>query len=526
MKKHILFIFGLVACASIVKAQVPVPTAGAAVVTDFTGFTGTGFNAAPAAGQLDSDDWSATDTGTPANNFAFGAASPAAWAQGATAVAVTTGGAYALTANTTPPALLLQGSGTFATNMTLTQSYVNNTGSTMTQLAAAYDLIIRNDQARATAVNFSYSTDGVTFVNVPNVAFTTSTTAAGAALQTINMATSIQGLSIANGSNFFIRWTIADAGGAGSRDEVGLDNISVTLNNTALTTAADACSTAQNIGTATATATCATNVTSLTFGNQITLLNQSNSTATPANPYIYQAGCNPTTNMPDLARDVWYSVTTGSNTTILNVAISGLTTPSVAIWQGGCGSLIGRGCAVGSAGSLNTNFAGLQPNTTYLLQVSGGTLADVGNFTLSVSGGRDCRPCPANPATLAMSPQPTNGAYAPGTVVTFTATVHGWNNTGGNGGNNWFSGLEFPTVGAGWTNITPLSGPTSCDNMGIWQYEATPTATYGLTGNYGAGFYYNSYLDGAHNPLTPSPFDNVGDGEITVILVFLLQITQ
>lgn len=199
-------------------------------------YTAAGFQAAPAAGQLDSDGWAAT--GWTDGALAFGGTQTTAatdYTRGATAVAVATSGFYSYTGaphSAANPALLIQPGGTDWAPGTLTLRILNNTGSTITSYTISYDLFIQNDQARSNSLNFSYSTDNVTYTPVAALDYTS--TAAADALGYVQVGTSpsksttVSSLSIANGSYFYVRWSGADVGGTGSRDEFGMDDIKVT----------------------------------------------------------------------------------------------------------------------------------------------------------------------------------------------------------------------------------------------------------------------------------------------------------
>lgn len=106
---------------------------------------------------------------------------------------------------------------------------IQNTGSTaITELSIAYEIKVYNDQGRASTFNFEHSADDVTYV--PEVALDYTSPAgadASPAWQTVTRSITISGLNIAPGAYYYLRWTSNDAGGSGSRDELGLDDISV-----------------------------------------------------------------------------------------------------------------------------------------------------------------------------------------------------------------------------------------------------------------------------------------------------------
>lgn len=197
-------------------------------------FTSAGFEPnTVAAGRLNSNAWAVT--GWSDGALAFGGTRIVAntdYTRGAAAAPVVTGGIYAYTAaphSAANPALMIQPGGSDWAPGTLTLK-IENTGTTnITKLVVSYNLYNRNDQARGNSFNFSYSADDVTYTAVPALDFTSPAAADALGWVLIgNKSTTINGLSIAPGSFYYIRWSGADVNGTGSRDEFGLDDISLT----------------------------------------------------------------------------------------------------------------------------------------------------------------------------------------------------------------------------------------------------------------------------------------------------------
>jgi hypothetical protein len=222
------------------SATLSITTTGAASVITFDStlagisngqFTGAGFQSTPSAGQLDSDAWAVT--GWSNGNLAFGGTQTTAntdYTRGAVTTAQTTGGIYAH--GTTNRQLLIQPGGSDWAPGTMTLRVANNTGMSINTWVISYDLFVRNDQARSNSFNFSYSTDGSTFITtgLADALFTyTSPAAAGVtSLASVGSPSATISPTVANGGNLFFRWSGADVGGSGSRDEFALDNISIT----------------------------------------------------------------------------------------------------------------------------------------------------------------------------------------------------------------------------------------------------------------------------------------------------------
>ncbi|MCC7507183.1 MAG: hypothetical protein IT259_17890, partial [Saprospiraceae bacterium] len=199
-----------------------------------TAFSGVGFSPDPViAGRLNSNAWAVT--GWSDGALAFGGTNTAGdYARGSVSTAQTTGGFYAFTGtpqSVANPCLMIQpGSSDWAPG-TLTLR-IENTGTTnITQLTVSYNIYVRNDQGRANSFNFSHSADNVTYTAVPALDYTSIQVADALGWVLVGSApsrsTTITGLSIAPGSFYYIRWNGADAGGSGSRDEFGLDDINV-----------------------------------------------------------------------------------------------------------------------------------------------------------------------------------------------------------------------------------------------------------------------------------------------------------
>jgi predicted extracellular nuclease len=199
----------------------------------FGSFTAAGFGPTPTAGQLDSDIWVVRgfgDNATPA--YGFSGASGTDFGRGIIAPPTdpTTGGVYAGAITAADRALIVQPTGSeFDANGVIEARVKNTSGATATSFTVDFDWIARNNGDRADAMTFSYSTDGTNFTNVPAAAFTSpATLAAGAGFVSKDIAPiTLSGLSVAANADLFLRWTHTTSTGSGSRDEVGIDNVTV-----------------------------------------------------------------------------------------------------------------------------------------------------------------------------------------------------------------------------------------------------------------------------------------------------------
>ncbi|MFN8155479.1 MAG: gliding motility-associated C-terminal domain-containing protein [Bacteroidia bacterium] len=261
----------------------------------------------------------------------------------------------------------------------------------------------------------------------------------------------------------------------------------------------DACTGATNLGLLPIPSACPGGI------GALATLNTTNLCATAPSPYTSMLGCQPAGNMASPAADVWYRFDiTGPS---LNVNISGgLANPNVGLYEGSsCANLIARGCAIGSNGSLNTTFGGLAAGT-YYLQVSGGSLADQCDFSLTLQNNYDCAGCVIQ-SNFTANPPPVNGTYNAGQTVNFCFTISDYNQTSA----NWLHGV-IPTFGPGWdmSTFTPISA-TNCSGQGSWNWyntNVTSSATGTVTG---PGFYYESALGNINGVTDANPGNNFGD---------------
>jgi hypothetical protein len=151
-------------------------------------------------------------------------------ARGSSSGGVSSGGFYAFDVSGSGDyALGVQPAGSDFTPGYITLKLLNNTGSAITQLDIGYEVWVLNDQDRANSFNFSHSADDSTYTAVAALNFTSTEAADGSpAWAKVDRSTSITSINIANGANYYLRWTGDDVSGGGSRDEFALDDIQVT----------------------------------------------------------------------------------------------------------------------------------------------------------------------------------------------------------------------------------------------------------------------------------------------------------
>ncbi|MEM6884684.1 MAG: PEP-CTERM sorting domain-containing protein [Verrucomicrobiota bacterium] len=199
------------------KAQLAITTLSSTETIDFQSFDGSGFAATPAAGQLDSDTWDIQ-----------GFNSAGDLARGASSGGVTTGGVYSFDVGGGNNTLGFQPGGSDFTPGTATLTIQNTTGFTVNSWNFGYDLWVFNDQGRANSFNWEWSTDNVSFNSLST--YTSVEVADGAPAWNNVQNNTANGIaaSVANNGFIYLRWAGDDVSGGGSRDEFGIDNVTVT----------------------------------------------------------------------------------------------------------------------------------------------------------------------------------------------------------------------------------------------------------------------------------------------------------
>lgn len=194
------------------------------VTIDFAGFQAAGFATSPSATQLDADDWATTGFSDGAK--AFGVENTTGdHARGTTTS--TTAGIYGVDRGSGNRALVIRPTGAEFNPGTLSLRFQNSTGSSISSIDFSYNIVVNNDQTRSNSWNFAYSTDNTTYSPVSALDYA-STATASAGYTTVARSTTITGLNILDGEFFYVRWNSADISGSGSRDLLGVDDISLT----------------------------------------------------------------------------------------------------------------------------------------------------------------------------------------------------------------------------------------------------------------------------------------------------------
>ncbi|MES3101643.1 Calx-beta domain-containing protein [Sphingomonas faeni] len=207
-----------------------VPVIASIFATNFANFAASGFapGAAASSGQLDSNVWRVvglSDQTNPA--YGFTGASGGDFGRGLINGDPVTAGVY------TPVndrALILQPTGAELEAGGFIEARIQNTsGATATSFDIGFDWAYRNNATRGETMQLAYSTDGTTFTSVAAASFTTPTAIDNTTANFTNQneQVSIAG-TVADGGYLYLRWIHVSSVGSGSRDEVGIDNVSVT----------------------------------------------------------------------------------------------------------------------------------------------------------------------------------------------------------------------------------------------------------------------------------------------------------
>ena len=219
-----IILSGLAISTSWVSAQV-------IFTEDFDSFDGSGFQSNPTTGQLDSDFWSIT--GLSDGDLAFGGTRTTGdYAKETDFDSVTGGGIYAFELGQDSGDFILgvQPIGLDFTPGDFTLKFTNDTGSTLDGIIVSYDIAVFNDRGRSSSFNFAHKDDsGDTFSAITSLDFTTPTTAdtSPQSWTTTTITTTITGITLTDGDDYFLQWSSDDVGGSGNRDQFGLNNVVV-----------------------------------------------------------------------------------------------------------------------------------------------------------------------------------------------------------------------------------------------------------------------------------------------------------
>ncbi|HEY64793.1 MAG TPA: hypothetical protein G4O02_09500 [Caldilineae bacterium] len=215
------------------------PILASTITFTFSDFAGYGFAPDPSPGQLDSDIWRIKGLSDGDGEFG-GTHTDGDFARGISTGGEIPGGVYAFEVADQNVILGIQPTASDFNPGDITLKIINDTGDTITDVYVEYEIWYYNDQPRASALNFSYSTDDTNYTNIPSLDFTTPEDEdPSPSWQFVSRSTTISGMNIPPNGMLYLKWTGRDVGGQGYRDEYGIDNVTVQLQTTGGITAVD-----------------------------------------------------------------------------------------------------------------------------------------------------------------------------------------------------------------------------------------------------------------------------------------------
>ncbi len=196
------------------------------ITENFETWGGAGFSLTPGPGQLLSV-WGGSGMATP---LTVGAEISGAtdWSRGTDAGGgVTQGGAYAFTTPGPNTIFGFQPTGSAFNPGTFTR-YLLNDGTAVTNPVISFNRWVNNDAPRSNTFNVSYSFDDVTYTPIPSLDYASPLAADALGLVDLGLQTvTLTGVTVPPNSGFAVRFSSADNGGSGARDEFGIDNLSI-----------------------------------------------------------------------------------------------------------------------------------------------------------------------------------------------------------------------------------------------------------------------------------------------------------
>ncbi len=195
------------------------------------GFDGSGAKQEPGPGQLDADAWEIL--GFSDGDRRFGEESGTGdHARGSSDGGVSTGGVYAFTVEEGNVALGVQPTaGDFAPGSISLRVPLELWPETKVTLG--YTVWVYNDQDRSTEWTVAYSLDGENWIDIGETTLVTPELADAAPVWTPHAFTAESALDfspdLSGHDALYLRWTSADSGGTGGRDEAAIDDITVSL---------------------------------------------------------------------------------------------------------------------------------------------------------------------------------------------------------------------------------------------------------------------------------------------------------
>lgn len=194
----------------------------------FETYAGTGFQPTAICGQLTSDQFAAT--GWSDGDLAFGGTRTTAstdFTRGVLSAPTTQGGFFAMTVSPGNRAFGFQPGGSDFAPGVLTLAIQNISATTYSGADLSYSIWVRNDAPRGNTLNFAFSVDGINFVDLPALNFTSPAAADALGFQQTLRTATLGGFEIPPSSRLYLRFSTNDLLGSGARDEIAIDDVVV-----------------------------------------------------------------------------------------------------------------------------------------------------------------------------------------------------------------------------------------------------------------------------------------------------------
>ena len=480
--------------STISQAQQSILTAGVAVTQNFDGM-GTGL-AIPAPFKINVTT-SVTDYANAANVTAV---TKVAGITGINAFTGTsTGAAYNMangdSATATDRAVGFLNTASYASSRSIMYAFTNNTGVTVTSLSIAWDYEKYRSGSRAWSWTFFHGPTSASLIastagDLAYPADLNNTTIPNPVLVTPK-SVSITGLSIANGTTYYLRWTLTTSNlptaGSSNGQALAIDNVSLTLTGSAPATPT------VNIVSANPAVAAASiqqgSINNLLYSSTVTVSNAAvtlNSvTCTPAGTYI------PTTDVTNLK--LWYSPLSTFNAATA-VLVGNVTPPASGVGQ-----------------TYTPPIGVPMPVGTYYFYVTADIpcTATIGK-TMSINA-----PVAAN-FSFASSIVPTVAAFASGVQTISAALPNAVVGAYANGGN--------AQITTGWSSIAGCYDEVMIVATDAASVVATPTgngSAYTANLNYGAGTLVGNAYCVYKGTTSPVTFSNLINGTLYNIAIYV-----
>ena len=197
-------------------------------------YEGGGLSPSPASGQLDSNGL--LIEGLSEGDTSFGGSHVSGdFARGASTGGVGAGGLYAFDVSnggTSDIALGVQPGGSDFTPGAIILKFENRTGSTITDLNIAYEVFVKNNEARGNSITFETGGDFNNTTAVNGLDYVTPAATDGIFNTTWRRSlfqTNVS-VNIADGGVYYLKWSSDDATGSSNRDEFAIDDIQIVAN--------------------------------------------------------------------------------------------------------------------------------------------------------------------------------------------------------------------------------------------------------------------------------------------------------